>query len=173
LCTWVKTTGDTIPTNDTLCNTYAIQSPAVGISMASISNAVVSTNNPNTIIGSIQLVDSLEIATLTSISLTTAGTYTAADIQSNGFKFWINIGNTLAGATQLGTAQAVVSSGGTVSVSGLSQSLGIGTLYILLTADIAFGATTGNTIALAAVPFSGFTFSGNNKPNRKQSNKCR
>ena len=160
LCTWVKTTGDTLPTNDTLCNTYAIQSPAVGISSASISNTLVSTNNPNTIIGSIQLVDSLEISTLISISLTTAGTYTPADIQSNGFKVWINNANTLSGATQLGASQAVVNSGGNVIVSGLSQSLSIGTWYILLTADIAFGATPGNTLGIAAVPFSNFTFSG-------------
>lgn len=160
LCTWVKTSGDTIPTNDTICNNYAIQSPTVGISTASIGNTIVSTNNPNTIIGSIQLVDSLEIATLTSISLATSGTYTPADIQSNGFKIWINNANTLSGATQLGSSQAVVNSGGIVSVSGLSQSLGIGTWYILLTADIAFGATPGNTLGMAAVPFSSFTFSG-------------
>ena len=160
LCSWVKTTGDTLPTNDTLCNTYAIQSPAVGISTASISNTLVSTNNPNTIIGSIQLVDSLEIATLNSLSLTTAGTYTPSDIQSNGFKIWINNANTLSGATQLGASQAVVNAGGTISVSGVSQTLSIGTWYILLTADIAFSATTGNTIGLAGVPFSKFTFSG-------------
>lgn len=160
LCTWVKTSGDTIPTNDTLCKNYAIQSPTVGISTASIGNTIVSTNNSNTIIGSIQLVDSLEIATLTSISLTTAGSYTPADIQSNGFKFWINNANTLSGATQLGSSQAVVSSGGTVSVSGLSQSLSIGTWYILLTADIAIAATPSNTLGMATVPFSSFTFSG-------------
>ncbi|MEI6880660.1 MAG: hypothetical protein WCK82_04975 [Bacteroidota bacterium] len=160
LCTWVKATGDTIPINDTLCNNYSIQSPAVGISTASISNTLVSTNNPNTIIGSIQLVDSLEIATLNSLSLTTAGTYTPADIQSNGFKIWINNANTLSGATQLGASQAVVNAGGTISVSGVSQTLSIGTWYILLTADIAFSATTGNTIGLAGVPFSKFTFSG-------------
>jgi hypothetical protein len=160
LCTWVKTTGDTIPINDTLCNNYAIQSPAVGISTASISNIIVSTNNPNTIIGSIQLVDSLEISTLTSINLTTTGSYIPADIQSNGFKVWINNANTLSGATQLGSSQAVVNSGGTVSVSGLSQSLSIGTWYVLLTADIALGATPGNTLGMASVPFSSFTFGG-------------
>ena len=160
LCTWVKTSGDTIPTNDTMCSNYAIQSPAVGISMASIINTIVSTNNPNTIIGSIQLVDSLEIATLTSLNLTTSGTYTPADIQSSGFKFWINNANTLSGATQLGSSQAVVNSGGTVSISGLSKSLSIGTWYILLTADVAIGAMSGNTIGLASVAFNNFTFNG-------------
>lgn len=158
LCVWVKTAGDSIASNDTICNTYLIQLPAIGISTASIFNTTVPTNNVNTIISSFQLVDSLDVSTLSGISLTTTGTYTPSDLQSNGFKFWINSTNALAGATQLGVSQAVVSSGGTISVSGLSQTLPIGTWYVLITADISLSAISGNTVGITSTALNNFTF---------------
>ncbi|MFN4286066.1 MAG: beta strand repeat-containing protein [Lacibacter sp.] len=103
-------------------------------------------------------------ATLTGISVTTAGTYTASDIATNGFKFWINSSNNLTGATQLGTSQPAVGNGGTVAVTGLSQTIASGTTrYILVTADIASGATVSNTIGIAATAFANITFASGNK----------
>ena len=139
----------------------AINSSTVGFTDAHPSSGNVNTNSTNNIIAGIQMVDSVGNGTLNGISVTTAGTYLSSDIQTSGFKFWINSANSLAGATQLGSSQTVVASGGTISVSSLTQSLPIGsTKYLLITADIAAGATIGNTIGIGSVAFSNISLAG-------------
>ena len=101
-------------------------------------------------------------ATLTGLTVNTAGTYQISDLQSNGFKFWLNSSNNLTGATQLGTGQATVSSGNAISVSGLSQIVPIGTNFILITTDVSYNANTSNNINISTTAFSNITFfSGN------------
>ncbi len=135
--------------------------PKIGISDSHPTAGNINANSTDNIIGSIQLIDSVANGTLTGVTVNTAGTYTSSDIQTNGFKIWVNSSNTLAGATQLGSSQAVVSSGGTIAVSVLSQALTNGTTnYILVTASISSGAVVGNTIGIASTAFSNIVISG-------------
>ena len=142
---------------------YAVSIPTIAINGAhpSVSNfALGSTNN---IVGSYKLDVSNVSATLTDISVPTMGTYQLNDIQSNGFKFWINSINSWSGATQLGSDQAVEASGQSVGVSGLSQVIDVGTSYILFTADISATAVNGRTIGVNTATVSNFTFSAGTK----------
>ncbi|MFY7885655.1 MAG: beta strand repeat-containing protein, partial [Dolichospermum sp.] len=142
----------------------ASATPSIAISNQHPTAANIAQGSTNNILGIYQLDITSANATLTGISVTTAGTYTSSDIQTNGFKFWTNIAANLTGATQLGTSQAAVNSGGTVAVSGQSFSISSSTTrYILVTADIAINATTSNTISLASTVFSNITFSSGNK----------
>jgi len=137
--------------------------PSIAISTAHPASTDISQGSTNNIFASYQLDVTTAAATLNSISVTTAGTYAAADIATNGFKLWINSANNLTGATQLGASQPAVGSGGTVAVTGLSQSVPVGTRYILVTADIALGATASNTISLATTAFSSIVFASGDK----------
>jgi autotransporter-associated beta strand protein len=151
-----KTGTDPVGASNT--QTILALTPSIAISPAHPAAGNVNFNSTDNIIGSIQFDVTTVAASLTGISVTTAGTYSAGDIQTNGFKFWVNSTNSLSGATQLGTSQAAVGTGGTVAVSGLSTNLPIGTRYILVTASISVGATGGNTIGIASTPFSSITF---------------
>jgi hypothetical protein len=139
----------------------ALPTPNIAISSLHPTGTYLNTNTSNNILASYQLIDSVSNALLSSLSFTTQGTYTTTDIQSMGFKCWLNSSNDLTGATQIGTGQAVVVSGGVITLSGLSQNIPIGTSYILVTCDISNTAENGNTIGLASTPIGNFTFSGN------------
>lgn len=133
--------------------------PTVTISTAHPAAGNVAQNSINNIIGSIKLDITVTSATLTGLTITTAGTYQLADLQTNALKFWINSTNNLTGATQLGTAQPSVGPGNNVSVSGLSSSIpNGGTRYLLVTADIAYNAVAGRTVQLGSTAFSNITF---------------
>ncbi len=133
--------------------------PTIAISNASPAAGNVAQNSTNNIIGSIKLDVTVTSATLTGLTITTAGNYQVGDLQTNGFKFWINSSNNLTGATQLGSAQVSVGPGNTVSVSGLSNVIANGsTRYLLVTADIAYNAIPGRTIQLGSTAFSNITF---------------
>ncbi len=139
----------------------AANNPTVDITDAHPVTGNINQNSTNNIVGSLQLAVSNANATLNGVSFTTSGTYTLSDIQSNGFKVWINNTNDLAGATQLGASQASVASGGTISVSGLTQTISNGTTrYLLLTANIASGASIGNTIGVSTTAFSNISIGG-------------
>ncbi|WP_114781753.1 T9SS type A sorting domain-containing protein [Botryobacter ruber] len=99
-----------------------------------------------------------ENTTLTSVTVTTAGTYTTADIKNNGFKLWFANSNTfdpsnVAQATLIST-QAPVASGNNLVFSGLSQSLDEMGSYFYVTADVAEEATMDRTLSLTATPLS-------------------
>lgn len=121
-------------------------------------------NSNNNIVAGIQLGVTSANATLTGISFTTNGNYQTSDIKSNGFKLWLSSSSTsVSGATQLGTP-AVVGTGGTVSLSGLTSTINSGTTrFILFTADIAATAVNGHTIGVDATAFSNITFSSGTK----------
>ncbi len=137
-----------------------------GKSFLNISNShpqsgFLNTNSSNNIIAGFQLNDSLNYSILSALGFTTQGNYTSADIQSLGFKCWINSTNDLVGATQIGSGQAVVTTGGIINFSSLNQIIPIGISYILVTCDISNMASNGNTIGLASTPLTNFIFSGN------------
>ncbi|CAF3745949.1 unnamed protein product [Rotaria sp. Silwood1] len=144
--------------------TIVALTPSIVISDGSPAAGNIIQNSTNNILRSIQLDVTVTSATLTGVTVTTAGTYQTSDLQANGFKFWINSTNNLTGATQLGTNQAIVASGNNVSVTGLSQNISSGTTrYILVTVDVAYNANTSRNISITSTAFSNITFSTGSK----------
>lgn len=144
--------------------TFAALAPSIAISSAAPAAASINQNSINNILYGLQLDVTSNNATLTDVTFTTGGTYQVADLQANSFKLWINSTNSLSGATQLGTGQAIVASGNTVSFTGLSSAISNGTTrYLLLTADVAFNATAGNIVNITSTPFTGIVFASGTK----------
>lgn len=115
--------------------------------------------NDNIIGGFFVSVDVNE-ATLTSFSVQTAGTYQTTDIMPNGFKLW-RAG--LMGPPVVIAQSAVVASGGTLTFTGLSETINSNDgAQFLISVDIAANAVAGRTISLAAAPASNFVFTPNN-----------
>lgn len=142
-------------------NTFTIQltPPSIALASSAIGTGTINQSATNAPIYSVAVTVTDNSTVLNAVSFATAGTYVVGDFAANGFKVWINTANNLTGATQLGSGQTVVASGGTISISGLSTSLPVGIRYIIVTADVAFNATAGNTINIAATPASSFVFS--------------
>ena len=96
-------------------------------------------------------------ATLTGLSVTTAGSYVTGDV--NNFKLWYSTSGTFAGAVQLGSTAAAAASGSNISFGSLSQTINSGsTGYLFVTTDINSGATLGHQIDLTSTSFANFTF---------------
>ena len=113
---------------------------------------------PNNI-GGMSLTVTSAASTLSSLQVTTAGTYASSDIQANGFQLYYNTLNSLSGATLLGSV-AAVGNGGTLNFTGLNQSIPVGTEYLFVTANISPTATNNNTIGLSDIVFSNIGLSG-------------
>jgi len=154
----VNKTG-TDPVSAAGLKTFAALVPSIAITAASPAAGSINQNSANNLLYGVQLDVTVNNATLNSASFTTAGTYQVADLQANSFKLWINSSNSLSGATQLGTAQAIVASGNTISFSGLSEVINNGdTRYLLVTTDVAYNGAAGNIVSIAATPFSNLVF---------------
>lgn len=132
--------------------------PSVDLSSASPASSGIPQNTDNNIIHSISMNVTVASATLTGISVTTAGSYTTADLKTNAFKVWFNSANSLSGATLLGTAQPSVSSGGSITLTGLSVPVAVGVSYVLVTADASYNADITHTISITSTPFSSVVF---------------
>lgn len=132
--------------------------PDINISANHPAGGSINQNSTDNILYSIQLDVTKANATLTGLTVTTAGTYNVSDLQANSFKFWINSANNLTGAVQLGTGQAITGSGSDISVSGLTQSVPIGTRYLLVTASVAYNANTSRNISIASTILDNIVF---------------
>ena len=99
--------------------------------------------------------------TTTAFNFVTTGTYAAADISS--FSLYRNTTNTLTGATFVGSVTPSTGAGAqTITYSTLTMTASA-TRYYILVANIATGATAGNTIAVNAITSAAgtpFTYSG-------------
>ena len=95
-------------------------------------------------------------ATLTDVSLTTAGTYNASDLVN--FKLWYSADATFTAGDVLLATKTTGLAAGAQAFSGLSQTFGVGTGYLFLTADVACNAFIGSTISVSAPSISNFTF---------------
>lgn len=73
------------------------------------------------------------------------------------FQLWYNTSNSLTGATELNAINTP--SPGTLTFSGFSQSIPVGTAYLMVTCDIANTATVGNTVGAAFDADADFTYS--------------
>jgi len=103
-------------------------------------------------------------ATLTGMTCTTNGTYISADVTN--LKVWYSTDNSFSSGSDvlLSTLTTPGTAGAKTFPSFASQTINSGaTGYIFITADIAAGATVGNTIYLNALTTADFTFSSGNK----------
>jgi len=144
-------------------HTIATVTPNVTIAQAGPSAGNIANNTTNQILYQLSFAAADNATDINSITLTTAGIYVPADLVSNSFKLWYNTVNSLSGATQLGSGQAIVTTGNNITFSGLSQKFNIGTSYLLLTVDVAASPTAGNTINITTTAFTNITLSAGNK----------
>ncbi|MDJ1173777.1 Ig-like domain-containing protein [Roseofilum capinflatum] len=140
------------------------QTPNIALSSPTFSPANVLPGTTNHPLYQLDLAVTTANAQLTGATFTTGGTYAPTDITANSFELFYSTDTTFdAGDTSLGT-QAVVTSGNTLAFTGLSQTINSGnTGTLFLVADIATGATAGNTITIGATTLSDITFTTGNK----------
>ncbi|MEI6311226.1 MAG: T9SS type A sorting domain-containing protein [Bacteroidota bacterium] len=148
----------TDPVSASNIQTFVAIPPSIALSDVSPAAGSINQSSTNNILRSINLNVTAAAAILNSVSFTTGGTYLTSDLQTNGFKVWYNTANNLTGATQLGASQPIVVSGGTISISGLTQSIPLGNSYILITADVSYNASSSRFINITSTPFSSITF---------------
>lgn len=134
--------------------------PTVNIAGISPSASNIYPASTNNILQSYSINPLFSAVTLSSLTVTTGGTYTTSDLAATTpFKLYYNTTNSLTGATLL-SSQSAVTSGNAVSFTGLGQSFSAGaTRYLLVTADISSTATLGNTINISTTSFSNISFS--------------
>ena len=99
-------------------------------------------------------------ATLNSIAIPLAGTYTASDIDALGLKLYGGTSNSFASATLLSSKTSASSgSGETVSFNSLNYAIAKNTArYFWVTGDVSASGTVGNTIRATALNAGNFTF---------------
>ena len=144
--------------------TFVAVTPNIAISSNHPVAANINQNTTNQVFGSIALAVTTANATLNSIVITTAGTYQTSDLLASSFKLYYTTSNTFATTTLLGSAQAIVASGNTITFSGLSQTINSGvTGYLWFTADVAYNAVNGSTLSTTSTAFSTITFASGTK----------
>ena len=103
-------------------------------------------------------------ATLTGVTINTSGTYAASDLSN--LKCWYSADNSFSSSTDalLSTKSSSLGSGSHVFPGFTNQIIASGnTGYIFITADVSFGSTVGNAIAISAVDTGNLTFSSGTK----------
>lgn len=118
----------------------------------------------NNVIYSCNLTPSLGNVSLTGVTITTAGTYAASNL--NNLKCWYSSDATFNSASDnlLSTKTSSLGAGSHVFPSFTAQSFTNGaTGYIFITTDLPCGATNGNTIAVNAITTADLTFAAANK----------
>ncbi len=138
--------------------------PSIAISNGTIAAGSPNNGQTNVVLQRYDMAVTTANATLTGLTVSTAGSYAAADLTN--LKCWYQTSTTFnAGtATLLSTKTTALGPGSQVLPSFTSQAISSGsTGYIFLTADIASGATNGNTINIASNAFSNITFSSGSK----------
>jgi len=133
--------------------------PSIAISTPGPVAGNISQGSTSNILYQINLAVTTANATLTGVTVTTAGTYTVTDVTN--FKLWYNsTSSSLTGATQIGSTIASAASGTTLAFTGLSQAINSGsTGYLLVTGNVASSATPVLTIYINTTAFSNITFS--------------
>jgi len=139
--------------------TITVATPSIAVSANHPTAGTINQNSTNQNIASLAFAVSTANATLNSVSFTTAGTYQTADLVASSFKLYYTTTNIFATTTQLGSAQAVVATGNTITFSGLSQSINSGTTgYVWLSVDVAYNANTSRNISVTSTALSNITF---------------
>ncbi len=145
---------------DDLSITLVSPVPSIALSSPTIPTSNINGGTTNNIIGAVQLDVTTANATLNAVTFTTSGTYTAADITSTGFKFWLSSSATdISGATRIGSDVAAAGNGSNISISGFTSTITSGTTrFIVLTADLAASPTDGATIGISSTSHTNIGF---------------
>ncbi len=142
----------------------AAATPSIAISNGTIAAGTPNNGQTNVVLQRYDMAVTTANATLTGLTVTTAGTYAAADLTN--LKCWYQTSTTFNSgtATLLSTKTTALGAGSQVFPTFTSQAIASGsTGYIFVTADIASGATNGNTINIGTTTFSNITFSSGAK----------
>jgi hypothetical protein len=144
-------------------NTVTIVNPAIAISNSSPAASSHIPSSTDIVLNRFDFAVTSSNATLTGITVTTAGTYTSADVVN--LKVRYSTDATLDGGdATLSTFTTPGVAGSKVFPSFTSQVINAGTTgYIFITADISATATPNNTISLGTTAFSNLTFTLGNK----------
>ena len=139
-------------------NFQTINAPSVALSSASPAAGNLGAGTTNNVIESYSLAVTTSPATISGVTLTTAGTYSVSDVSN--LKCWFSTSSTFnaATATLLSTKTTSLGAGSQVFPSFSSTVIPVGTGYIYITTDLASGATLGDNISVAANAFSNFSF---------------
>ncbi len=132
--------------------------PNIDLTFDDTGDANIARGSNNNIIFRTQADVTLANTTLNQVTLQTNGTYANTDIATNGFKLWYSADATFGGDTQISTASSITGNGETISFSGLSQSILIGTGYFFVTANISPAATLNNTVGITNTTIADFIF---------------
>jgi hypothetical protein len=139
--------------------TFSSLVPSIAITNVAPASSNQNAGTTNVVLQRLDLAVTVTGTTLTGLTVTTAGSYAAADLVN--LKCWYQTSATFnAGtATLLSTKTTSLGAGAQVFPSFTSQALASGaTYYIFITADIASTATGGNTISLGSTAFSNISF---------------
>jgi len=144
-------------------NTVTIVNPGIAISNSSPAASAHIQGSTDIVLNRFDFAVTSSNATLTGITVTTAGTYISADVVNLKVRYSAN--NILdVGDATLSTFTTPGVAGSKVFPSFTSQVITAGTTgYIFITADLSSTATPNNTISLASTAFSNLTFTLGNK----------
>lgn len=124
-------------------------------STSTVGAANLSTGSTNNVVFNFNTAVTTSAASLNTVSFTTTGSATAADITN--FQLWYNSTNSFAGAISIKTISGA--GAGTQTFSGLSQAIASGaTGYFWITANITSGAAVTDNFAVSAITPSNLTF---------------
>ena len=156
--TATRSSGDVL-TAGTSSTFNVLTLPSVAISNTSPVANNIGQSSTNVLLQTYNLAVTNNPVTLSGLTITTAGTYSATDITN--LKCWYSTSSTFSSstATLLSTKTTSLGSGSQLFPTFIAQSLPVGTGYIYITTDLAAAATVGNTINVASTAFSNFTFS--------------
>jgi autotransporter-associated beta strand protein len=137
--------------------------PSIAISGIDPGASTVTVGTNNVILHQYNLAVTVAGTNLTGLNVTTAGTYISADITNLKVRYSTDAILDVGDAT-LSTFTTPGAAGTKTFPSFSSQAISSGTTgYIFITADVAVGATAGNTINIASNAFTNFTFSSGTK----------
>jgi hypothetical protein len=137
--------------------------PSIAISGVNPGASSVTIGTNDVILHQYNLAVTVAGTNLTGLNVTTAGTYISADITNLKVRYSTDAILDVGDAT-LSTFTTPGAAGTKTFPSFSSQAISSGTTgYIFITADVAVGATVGNTINIASNAFSNFTFSSGTK----------
>jgi hypothetical protein len=116
-------------------------------------------NTTRNVIAGYQVSPAVAQTILSSVQLNTIGSYQLSDLQTNGFKLWVNTTNSIIGATRIDTGVVNTASGNTAVFSGLHKIIPANEIYyVFVTVDIASTSVQGNTIGISQASLADFVF---------------
>lgn len=134
----------------------------VNITSSTINPSKVKQGADKTVLYNINLTPSVLSAHLDSIILTTAGSYKAADVKTNGFKLWNSTDAVFDTTDILLNSIAATGPGYLAFYAPLSMNVNQ-TYHLFITADIALTATLGDSIFINQTPFTNIVLSSGTK----------